>query len=195
MSEHNGTEENGYQKSLPMMGAITFVDMCKSYVIALVVFIFLGVLAESSYGNIALQVLLLIGFGYPIYCNAWGEGYRDLNRAQFERVSADKLRGFKFGAIALIPNLVLGLIILISSITGIFEIMFIYRLLNVQAIPILNMIVRPDVLTIDYNILQILLYIAIPNLFTIAFVGVGYYLGFSEFSVLDKLIYKKNKSN
>lgn len=187
----NGNEENGFQKSLYKMGSITFVDMCKSYVIAFIVFTFLGVLTESVYGNIAVQILLLVGFCYPLYCNAWGEGYRDLNRFQFERIQADKFRGFKFVLISLIPHFTLAFVLLISYFTGMFEMMFIYRLFNLHSIVILNSIVSPDIFTIDYNIIQILLYIIIPQAITIVTVGVGYYLGFSEFAVLDKIIYKK----
>lgn len=190
----DGTEENGYQKSLFKMSKITFIDMCKSYIIALIVFIFLGVLADSTHGNIALQVLLLVGFGYPLYCNAWGEGYRDLNRFEFDRITADKLRGFKFATFALIPHFVIAFIMLLSYFTKSFEIMFFYRMINIHAIPILNAITRPDILTIDYNILQILAYAIIPHAITLILVGVGYLLGFSNFSILDKIIYKKTKS-
>lgn len=188
----NGTEENGFQKSLYKVSKLTFIDLCKSYIIALIVFLFLGVLADTFWGNIILQILLLIGFGYPLYCNAWGEGYHDLNRFEFGRITKDKFRGFKFGIIALIPSFLITFILLISYLTGGFELMFIYRFANIHAIPILNSIVSPDILTVDYNILQMLAYIIIPPVITVAFIGTGYYLGFSDIAVLDKVVYKKN---
>lgn len=193
LENQNGTEENGFQKSLFKMGKVTFIDMCKSYVIALVVFIFLGVIADSTLGSVALQILLLVGFGFPLYCNGWGEGYRDLNRFEFGRITVDKFRGFKFVLFALIPHFILAFVMILSYFTGGFEMMVIYRIANVHAIPILNSIVRPDIPTIDYNILQILSYAIIPQVITATLVGVGYFLGFSNFSILDKIIYKKIK--
>lgn len=195
MSEiSNKTEnstENQFQQPLSTLGKKTFKDMCKSYCVALIVFAFLGIIADSFWGNIILQVLLLVGYGYPLYTNAWGEGYRDLNKFEFNRIEQDKLRGFKFGAIALIPHCVLSIILLITYFTGSFEMMFFYRLINVYTMPILNMIVSPDILTIDYNIIQILIYIIIPPIFTVSFVGIGYYLGFSDFAIIDRIVYSK----
>ncbi len=194
MSEN---QENQFQHSLLKMGKIIFKDIAKSYCIAMITFIFLGILANNQYGNVVLQIILLLGFGYPLYINSWGEGYRDLNKFEFNRIEKDKLRGLKFGAIALIPHFVLSFVLLISYFTGLFEMMLIYRLLNVHTLPILNNIVPPDILTIDYSFIQIILYIIIPPIFTLSFISIGYYLGFSEFSIIDKLVYKKttNKNN
>lgn len=187
--------QNEFQKSITQMGKITFIDIIKSFIISIVVFIFLGIIADSTLGNIVLQIILIIGFGYPLYVNSWGEGYRDLNNFEFNLIEKDLYRGFKFGLIALIPQFILSIILLISYFTGMFEMMYIYRLINIQTLPLLNVIVPPNILTIDYSFIQILLYLIIPPTITISFIGTGYYLGFKEFSIMDKIVYKKSNKN
>lgn len=188
------SQENGFQESLIKLAQKTFVDIFKGYTISLVIFFSLGTLSQYFYGSIALQLLLLLGFSYPLYCNAWGEGYRDLNRFEFKRIESDNLRGFKFALYALIPNFILSFMLLISYFTKSFEMMYIYRAMNIYTIQILNWIASPGILTIDYNIIQILAYILIPPAIVLISVGGGYYLGFTETSILDTIIYKnKNK--
>ena len=129
------------------------------------------------------------GFIYP---ELWNRGTKDSNLVKFKHKNEDKLKGFKIGAVAAVPNY-LFLVFLVIARLGLFLSfpMALYKLLNSSVYSFIDVIVGSAVAVSDMSVLRLALLFLLPLIIP-AVSGISYILGYKNISVGEKFIYKKN---
>lgn len=127
-----------------------------------------------------------------VYGEVWHTGTTDNNKVHFGRIKYDKYRGLKIGALAMLPFLLIfiGLTVLKRLYPG-FP-LIIYKLLNSSVFSIIDFAFgsasKLSQLSVVRMLLSLSAFAAVPIISHIA-----YTLGFKQFSISEKLIYKKKK--
>lgn len=140
--------------------------------------------------NWVSQILMVILFAAFPYSNMWYLGDHDHNSAQFGHIRRDYARGVKIGLLADIPAVLAWVALIVCKLANIFPSYVVrYRWINVCFWPYFNHFIPSTVLkTAEVTwggvaaMLPILLALPLTT-------GLGYFLGFKEFSVRDKLVY------
>jgi hypothetical protein len=128
---------------------------------------------------------ILIVFIYPQF---WDRGYRDRNLAQTGNIKGDALKGLKQGLGAIVPW-VAGLIYLYKvSGFGIALLVFVCP----SFYPIIAITTKGSIYFSQVGILGLIL-IASLWLIIPAIAGLGYYLGYKDFSIMEKITFAKTK--
>ncbi len=127
-----------------------------------------------------------------IYNEMWKYGDKDRTAVKYKGQTENKLKGFWVGAIATSPAIVLLLILTIlkSSISKSVSLLL-YGLVNTYLYDFIVLIANGDKYFGDFSILQILIIFLLLLIVPIAS-GISYFLGYSEISIGEKVIYKKN---
>lgn len=136
------------------------------------------------------QILMAILFLAFPYSTLWYMGDHDRNQVQFGHLRENRLRGAAVGALASIPALVMWVLLLVSKVGGIFP-AFVkwYRWFNICFLPYFDSIV-PTTVTNPADMPWSGVAAMLPILLALPVVtGVGYWLGYKEFSVRDRLVY------
>ncbi len=140
--------------------------------------------------SFGLTFVILFGMVYSIL---WKRGDRDNNLAAFEHIRPDPLRGLKIGGLAVIPSALLYLLLFISKFSSLIPGMLgIFRIFNYYMFPIVDLAFGNATVPADISLggFAILLLTLLPIPLIAA---LGYYCGYKEISVKDKLIYASNK--
>ena len=132
--------------------------------------------------------LILISFIYP---KIWQLGTHDSNLVRFKHKKEDKLKGFKIGALAVIPHYIF-LLFLAAAKYGVMPSfpMALYKFLNSSFYSFIDIIVSGTVAVSDLALWRLLLLFILPLLIP-AVAGAAYLLGYNNFSIGEKLVYKK----
>lgn len=141
-----------------------------------------------------LGFIMLFAFIYNIF---WTRGDKDANLATFGHIVLDKYRGIKLGLLITVPFAVSYLVLLIDKIFSLFSssaYLFIYRLINYNMYPIIEVATRGaenagGVPAWAFLMLFVTL-IPVP-----AISAFGYYCGIKGISIKEKIVYKKDKGN
>ena len=138
------------------------------------------------------QIFCLVVLIQFVYGEVWHTGTTDNNKVHFGRITYDKYRGIKIGALAMLPFLLLfiGLAVLKIFCPG-FP-LIVYKLLNSSVFSIIDIIFgsasKLSQLSVVRMVLSLSAFAVVPLISHIA-----YTLGFKQFSISEKLIYKKKK--
>ena len=140
--------------------------------------------------NWLIQILCVILFLAFPYSHLWYTGAHDRNAVQFGHMAEDKLRGLKVGALASIPAALMWLLLAVGKLSGgLAGFVKIYRWFNVCFWPYMKIFIPAEVMdpaAVSWGgvagMLPVL--ISLP-----AIAWLGYLLGYSEFSLRDKLVY------
>ena len=129
-----------------------------------------------------------------IYPEVWHNATGDSNLVKFKHKKKDKLKGVKIGLIAVIPNY-LFLIFLVIAKLGAFPSfpMALYKLLNSSVYSVIDVILGGAASVSELAAWRLAL-LFIPPLLIPVLSGISYILGFKNISIGEKLIYKKNSS-
>ncbi len=133
-------------------------------------------------------LLILISFIYP---NLWQLGTKDSNLVKFKHEKEDRLKGVKIGAVSVIP-LYLGLIALAVFKAGAF-VKFpvaLYKTVHASFYSFIQLISGGAATVADLSVPRIILLFLLP-LVIVAVSGGAYILGYNNYSLGEKLIYKK----
>lgn len=134
-------------------------------------------------------ILILISFIYP---EIWHIGTNDSNLVRFKHKKEDKFKGFKIGAVAAIPNYLLLIFLLIARL-GAFPSFptALYKFLNSSLYSFIDIILGGAITAADLSLWRLALLFLLP-LAIPAVAGAAYLLGYNNFSIGEKLVYKKN---
>ena len=137
-----------------------------------------------------INIFILMGF---LYNDLWNLGANDNNLSNFGHKKIDKLRGFKIGLLASIPNFIFFIVLVVfknSFMSGFNAQM--YKFAVGYFYSFAELILKGATSTPDLSALQILLLGAL--LFVIpAITAISYLLGLKGISLEEKLVYKKEK--
>ncbi len=145
---------------------------------------------EAGVGAVSMLFTLII-FGVFPYNTLWTMGSHDNNYVQLGRMSSDRLFGFKVGLLTAAPMLLLyGLLVLgkMGIINGV--VLKWYRLFNTAFIPYIDG-VSGGVTSATELTVGALLALGVVALFIPLVCTVAYWLGFSQISVRERLVYSK----
>ncbi len=128
-------------------------------------------------------VLILISFVYP---GMWQLGTKDSNLVKFKHKKEDRLKGLKIGLAAVTPIYVILLLTLISPSFP----TVLYKLLNAGLYSLTELITSSAKTVSELSVGRYLLLLVLPLLIP-AISCAAYLLGFNNYSVSERLIYKK----
>ncbi|MGI6263936.1 MAG: hypothetical protein ACOYJY_00510 [Acutalibacteraceae bacterium] len=150
---------------------------------------------------LASQILTQLGAAFVLivfaYQPMWRQGDHDRNEAAFGRGRQDPLSGLKVGAVADIPAIGVYLVLWLGKL-GVLPAVTTwsaFTLLNGSFLPYCYWIMAPQLAgsTASLSVWQ-LLALAVPALVLPVICHVGYTLGWRQFSIGEKLTFKKVKS-
>jgi hypothetical protein len=155
-----------------------------------------GIRELSTGANVAVLLIgqafslgILISFVYP---SLWKQGASDHNLANFQHEKADPLKGLKIGLTANAPY-VLYFLFLVVTMNGISKTttVALYKLVNTSFFPIIELIAGNTANFSDLSAIKIILLAFLHTVIPfIAFLG--YYLGFKDYAISERLIYQKS---
>lgn len=154
-----------------------FVGVIWSYFAILM----LGFLYNSIAGRIIITILTGFFSVLFVYESCWNQGFKDRNYAHYGRMEEDKWRGLKAGMFAAIPHLIIAILYFISKAAsvGFAEINVLTRIWFSPWIALVDM----WMVKIPFILLAFILPIC-------AAAAIGYQLGYRDFSLMERLIYK-----
>ncbi|MBQ8204039.1 MAG: hypothetical protein IJZ75_07160 [Clostridia bacterium] len=136
------------------------------------------------------NLVILVAF---IYHHLWDLGAKDLNLVKFGHKAEDKLRGFKIGLLASIPNILFfcTLVVFKNSFMAGFNAPF-YKFIVSYFYSFVELILNG---VTDINALSLWQFAALGALLLVipVITEVAYLLGYKGVIVSDKLIYKKGE--
>ncbi len=146
--------------------------------------------AMKSLADWVAQILMVILFLAFPYSTLWYMGDHDRNRVLFGHQAANPLRGVLVGALASIPAVAMWLLLIIGKLANALP-GFVkwYRWFNMCFLPyfeniVPNGVTNPADVTWGGVVAMLLPLLALP-----AITGLGYFLGYKEISVRDRLVY------
>lgn len=177
--------KNNYLKpALSLMGGHFL-----SIVLCFLVFIGLIRFGENLFAMVIYALVLLLIYSFTIYSTMWTLGHGDLNKQNFNRIKNDKAKGFKVALLALSPILLASLVFFVSEAFSLFDMNVVYRVLNVEILPLILMINK----TTDYSLLQLIPTVLL-SLIPIGLAGLFYIMGNNDYDPIHLIVYKKPKS-
>ena len=133
-------------------------------------------------------LLILISFIYP---ELWHNGTNDSNLVRFKHKKEDKLKGLKIGLVTVIPHYLFLIFLVIAKLGALPSFpMVLYKFLNSSFYSFIEIIVGGAVTVADLAVWRLLLLFILPLIIPAA-AGAAYILGYNNFSIGEKLVYKK----
>lgn len=132
---------------------------------------------------------LLATFVYP---TVWDIGFKDGNKVKFKRIEPDKFKGLKIGLLAQVPGVVF--LIFLFAAQGITKNIPIdlYKLVTAPLYGFIEL-VKGDASTFGNLKVLNFIFILLLHLIVPVIAHISYILGLKNYSIGEKLIFKKNK--
>lgn len=143
---------------------------------------------EGLWGAIVLQLFCLVLYCPIVYMTAWSLGAKDRNYVLYGHMKEDKLRGAKIGLVAIIPYIICALFLVLAKARVFPDFLVLFRFIY-SPFAVLLRVFLPDYLS-DVTYCGIL-FSALTQLVCPITTGIGYWLGYHEISLYQKLIYQK----
>ena len=189
-----------------------------------IVFSMSGLMSKGTWGIIVTELIAIGITGLTLYAQSWSMGDKDANLIQFGRMEYDSKKALKMGLRAIAPSLISDILLVISKISGVFNFLWVYRLMNAPVWPLINLIhpygLFAQEATEETVIMQgtqyeevieamdatpgcgwgkLILMMLLPLIYLI-FIYAGYELGRRRISIGNKLVYEdkdgsKNKKS
>lgn len=174
-----------------LFGKIIVINILCFFLVMSIVAIAVGILKDSAnpntYGSI-LQVLTLMFLTGLVYPTLWDMGYKDRNMVLTGHAKEDILKGLKIGLVAVIPSVLsIPLFALIKSFPA-----ALYKLINSSYYYFFELLTRNTDKFCELAVWKFVV-MAIVFLLVPAISFLGYYLGFKDISIAEKITYKKKK--
>lgn len=133
-------------------------------------------------------ILILFSFIYP---NIWHIGTTDSNLVKFKHKAEDKMKGLKIGLIAVAPEYLFLLFVIIAKAGAApkFPVVLL-KFLNAAFYSLTQVICGNVIYVSELSVIRLILLLLLPLVIP-AVSCVSYILGYKNFSVGEKLIYKK----
>ncbi len=146
-------------------------------------------------GNIVCLVLQAAIFISLVYNDAWRWGDKDRNKVQFGRIAPCPWQGFLIGLVANIPAILTFGLLVLDKLVGLWDFyIIIYRFFHMALYPVVSwglgaaMDIGPE--SVSWGGILIA---GIPVLVLPLLTAVCYRLGYAQFVITDKLVYKQEK--
>lgn len=143
--------------------------------------------------HVVSQIMMLILLAIFPYHILWEFGNRDDTNVRYKGQRMDPLRGYRVGALASVPYLLLWVLLMLAKF-GIMpdSYMLVYRLATIPFMPFVNWMTANGSLQ-DAAIWQLLL-LLLMLLYLPVVCGVSYQLGHRQFSLREHLVFSKKET-
>lgn len=133
---------------------------------------------------------ILITFIYPAM---WDMGSSDINMVKIGQKKEDKLKGLKIGVLGTVPSILVFLVLTFTrnSLTANVPLAY-YKFFNASLYPVLEFLIGESKKFSDLDIWQLVVMALLLCIIPLTS-HVGYRFGYGEFSIGEKLTYKKIK--
>lgn len=180
-----------FKNGVKLFGKIIVINILCFFLVMSIVAIAVGMLKDKSnpdsYGAI-LQIMTLMLLTGLVYPTLWDMGYKDRNMVLTGHAQADVLKGLKIGLVAVIPSVLsIPIFALIKAFPS-----ALYKLINSSYYYFFDILTRGTDKFCDISIWKFFV-MAIIFLLVPAISCLGYYLGYKDFSIAEKITYKKKK--
>ncbi|MEG1996228.1 MAG: hypothetical protein RR036_01820 [Oscillospiraceae bacterium] len=166
-----------------------FILYIGCFFVSLITCIGLSLIMTTPLLQFFVGCLTLMVFSIPLYTKMWTLGNSDHNKVTFGHIKENNFLGFKIGLLASTPMFILALLLIPAKLEVMTNFLPLYKILNVQVWPFLNLI-EPKNYMIDNSWIEIIimmLFSLVPSIIT----GVGYVLGLHDISPSQKIMYKR----
>ena len=179
------------KNGVKLFGKIIVINILCFFLVMSIVAISVGMSKDSAnpdtYGVIVqiLTLTLLAGLVYP---TLWDMGYKDRNMVLTGHAQPDVLKGLKIGLVSVVPSVLsIPVFALIKAFPS-----ALYKLINPSYYYFFDLLTRGTNKFCEMSIWKFfvmgLIFLLVP---AISFLG--YYLGYKDFSIGEKITYKKKK--
>lgn len=218
--------ENLNESKIPLHNSIkelaieNFKTLCIANIICIVITFSMSAIMNWHWvGKLITVIVNIVIAGSMVYGHNWNFGDKDANYIQFGRMTYDKFKPLRYGMIALAPSLISDIILLVSKLSGSFDLMWLYRLMNAPFWALINLIhpygALPHAATEETVVMagteyeeviaaaaatpglgwgQMILIMLLPLIFML-FIWGGYELGRRRISINQKLVYVDKDKN
>lgn len=145
-------------------------------------------------GTVITQIFDLIILAVIIFSTSFEVGNKDRNRTLSGALNEDLNRGFKAGFLAAVPDF-LTIILLVLAKTEVLPRVYtaVYGILNAPFYPFL-LTLMPQTLTGAEQSIFAVFAVALTSLIMPLIAGFSYRLGYYDYSIIDKIIYRTPES-
>ena len=185
------------RKSIPRLGRNIFLYSVITYILTVLMYIFVNSIAISPILNLIAQFFAILLFCSISYINVWEEGHRDYNRVAVGTFEKDMLKGLKAGLLATIPLFALYLMLLLSRV-GVIPTEFlgmdtfeIFKILSMPTVTVLNAIHKASVV-MEISAVDMIL-ILLTTLTLPISSALAYILGYNDFSFMELMTFNKKE--
>ena len=144
--------------------------------------------------NVIAQIMMLIVLAVFPYHVMWEFGNRDDTKVRYKGQRMDLYRGFRVGAFATIPYMLLWVLLVMTKF-GVLPEQYtqVYRVATIPFLPYVKWAL-PAANVCDADIMQLLLLLPMM-LFVPIVCGVSYRMGHNHFSIREHLVFAKKKAD
>lgn len=151
-------------------------------------------LIDNIYGALFIQFVCAVLFMFFLYCPVWVDADKDRNMANHGKIIFDKFKGIKAGLIIAIPFVILNLLLVLSWLKIIPNFFALYKVINSFFWPLLH-ILAPNTGSVEsLNLFDIIIINLLPLYIPIV-TSIGYYCGYKNISLKNKIVYVNNKKS
>ena len=144
--------------------------------------------------NILAQIMMLVVLAIFPYDILWEFGNRDDTKVRYKGQRPDPYRGFRVGALAMVPYALLWMLLMVAKFGLLPEgYTQVYRVATIPFLPFVQW-VMPAASLQDTAVWQ--LFLLLPMLLFIPIVcGISYRLGHKQYSIREHLVFAKKKAD
>lgn len=146
---------------------------------------------ENPVGQILTTILFLFVYSIPVYTVLHRFGDSDCNQAKLGNIKPKFYRGFLIGLLASLPQLIFGIIFILSKFVDMGNLIVAFKFINPYMVSIANFIQNSGYIA-DFTIPQVLLTASL-SLVPAILCGIFYFIGYKQFIPTEWLVYKKEK--
>lgn len=174
-----------------LLGIKAFGSAFGTMLVCFLVFTFVAI--ESAAFIVAFGILCLLLVFSSAYGMVWREGSADYNRVKFEHTQYDPNKGLKAGLVAVAPWVAIWAATVVCKLCGV-DLLAVYRLCNMHVMVFINLIFPWNASFEQVSVGQLLLSgLHLPIMPLLCWVG--YRMGYRQFSILERTIYKNVGKN
>jgi len=186
-------EDSGKNSMFQFAFKIFFV-----HIVNIIVMLVVGMLLQSIVGlgleigstatSAIITTICMILYLTMTYLEGWRRGERDHNLVLFKHMEYNKFRGLIAGALSQIPGVICAVAIIIPSVGFSVERLgrYFYMNFNYMFITLDGAVTAGTVSAFVYHLCYF-----IPAIIAPLIVGISYNLGYKQFRVLDRLVWRK----
>ena len=153
----------------------------------IICYAFKFLLGDTSFSFLVMGVVTLLLSGSSLYSFLWNQGDKEANYIQFKHIDSEKYKGFKVGALVMLPYIVMDIVLGLSVFRVLdFNFLRAFRIINAPLYGFMKLVNTG----LDITGAEFVITALIPFVYLL-FCGFGYEFGLRHISIKERLVYKQ----